>query len=220
MQKWKSDPKLYDCERKDGKKVLDYHTTYVDEFLNSDRLCDWESFERCKNLWYWAAKKSEWGNIDEWKVLDAGTKDCQFPEFLKPLVDEAIGIEISPDYIKYALEKSRPIIYMDVCNMKEEWSDKFDCVFSHHVLGLVSDIQKALEEIYRVAKNRGHIVLLTQIPGNEKKHYSYLSSPDIFYKFVREHGCRVIYNDYLDTGFENEWVFICQVTKLREDKNV
>ena len=52
---------------------------------------------------------------------------------------------------------------------------------------------------------------------NEKKHYSYIDSPQIFYQFVENNQCSVIYNDYLDTGFENEWVFFI---KKNEVENV
>lgn len=217
MQKWKIDSSLYSCERKDGKKVLDYHTTYVKEFLEADPLKDWESIERCINLWYWASEKSKWGNIDEWSVLDAGSKDGQFPEFLEPVVEKAIGIEISSDYIRYAQSKGRSVIYGNICELSEEWSDKYNCVFSHHLLGLTPDINKAISEMYRVTKSGGYIITLTQIPGNEKKHYSYIDSPQIFYQFVENNQCSVIYNDYLDTGFENEWVFFI---KKNEVENV
>lgn len=210
MQKWKIDSSLYSCERKDGKKNLDYHSVYVDEFCNSDKLQDWESIDRCKNLWFWATNKSNWGNIDKWNVLDAGTKDCQFPVFLQPMVENVIGIEISKKYIEYAQEKNRPAIYGDVCNLPKKWTDKFDCVFSHHLLGLTSDIQKAVEEMYSVTKPGGYIITLTQIPGNKKKHYSYIDSPDIFDEFIENNQCKVIYNDHLDIGFENEFVMFIQ----------
>lgn len=218
MQKWKTDPKLYDCERKDGKKVLDYHSTYVNEFLEADPLRDWESFERCKDLWFWSIPFVE--NFDEkWNILDVGTKDGQFPEFLRfDEFDNAIGIEISQNYIKYAQEKSRPVVYGDVCNLPVEWTDKYDYVFAHHVLGLTPDYQKALEEMYRVTKPNGYVITLNQVPGNKKKHYSYIETPDIFYHFVRNHLCRVIYNDYLDIGFENEWVFFIEKYGSNKEK--
>ena len=213
MQKWKIDSSLHSCDRKDGKKVLDYHTTYVQEFLNSDKLQDWPSIERCKYLWFWASEKSAWGNIDEWKILDCGTKDGQMPEFLKPMVEEVIGIEVSSDYIEYAQGLKRPVIYGDVCNMPKDWSDRFDCVFSHHLLGLTSDYQKALEEMYRVIKSDGYMISLNSCPGNKKKHYSYIESSRIFYDFVKNNQCSVLYNGYLDTGFENEWVMFIQKEK-------
>lgn len=215
MQKWKIDSSLHSCERKAGKKVLDYHT-YVKEFLDSDPIRDWESIERCKDLWFWSLKLIPGSLSEERKILDVGTKDGQFPEFLQlDGFKNSIGIEISQDYISYARnDKNRPVIYGDVCNLPEEWTDRYDYVFSHHVLGLTSDYQKALDEMYRVTKPGGNMITLNQCPGNEKKHYSYIDSPQIFYQFIENNQCSVLYNDYLDTGFEKEWVFFIKKNEL------
>ena len=50
------------------------------------------------------------------------------------------------------------------------------------------------------------MIALNQVPGNKQKHYSYIGTPNIFHKFIEDNPCEVIYNDYVDTGFENEWV--------------
>ena len=89
-QKWKTDPALYNAPtEKNGvqtKKKLDYDTTYRHEFLDADPLRDWESIERCKWLWEWALEQIEFGGLEcdptKWSVLDVGTKDAQFPEWL------------------------------------------------------------------------------------------------------------------------------------------
>jgi len=215
MQKWKIDSSLHSCERKDGKKVLDYHTTYVKEFLEADPLRDWESIERCKDLWFWSSEKSKWENIDEWSVLDAGSKDGQFPEFLEPIVEKAIGIEISSDYIKYAQDKDRPVIYGNICELSEEWTDKFDCVFSHHLLGLTSDINKAISEMYRVTKSGGYIISCTDVPGNPKKHYSLINDSKIFDDFIIDNDVEILYNGYWNEEFPKEWVFFIQKNEVK-----
>jgi len=216
MQRWKTDPTLRNCPRlKIGdqtKKRLDYEKVYIEEFLNQDPLRDWESIDRCKWLWDWALKElgtdykhlsySEW---QTWRVLDIGSKDGQFPEWLREIgCDQAMGTEISAPYVDYAQNLGRPVVYGDVCNMDVSWTGNFDFVFAHHVLGLTPDYLKALEEMYRVTSQ--YMIALNDVPGNKQKHYSYIDSPAIFHKFVEDNPCEVLWNGYLETGYGNEWV--------------
>ena len=54
MQKWKTDSNLHSCDTKKEKgqiiKKLDYNNVYINEFLDSDPLKDWESIDRCIRL--------------------------------------------------------------------------------------------------------------------------------------------------------------------------
>jgi len=213
-QRWKTDKKLYASPTiKEGsqvKKDLDYENIYIKEFLDSDPLRDWESIERCKWLWNWCINflvNDPSFNKGSNSVLDCGTKDAQFPEWLREEGFMSVGIELSESYIKYATKKGRPIMLMDVCNMTFE-DDQFDFVFSHHLHGLTPDYMKALDEMYRVSKN--YMVALNQVPGNPKKHYSYIENSNIFHEFTDKHECKVLYNDYLETGFSNEWVIFVE----------
>lgn len=217
-QKWKSDPTLHSCDRIDedlqSKKVLDYYDTYINEFLEKDPLRDWESIERCISLWSFMLDKLEKNIInvknENWSVLDVGTKDGQFPEWLNTQGIDCLGIEISDNYVNYAQKKNRNVKYGDVCNLSSKWENKFDVVFSHHLLGLVPDYWVGLCEMYKVTKPGGYMITLNQVPGNRKKHFSYIDSPDIFGKFTMINKCNIIYNDYVDLGFPNEWVYIIQ----------
>lgn len=216
MQKWKKDPKLHSCEtEKKGFQVtkkLDYSTTYKKEFLESDPLRDWESIERCKWLFNWCRRMIENKHTNLPKrpifesVLDIGTKDAQFPAWLRDEVGMKVvlGVEYSEEYVRYAINKERPIIWGNACDLNSFDDNEFDLVFSHHLHGLTPDYQKALDEMFRVS--RSYMVALNQVPGNKRKHYSYIGSPEIFHDFVRRQPCKVIYNDYLDTGYKNEWV--------------
>jgi ubiquinone/menaquinone biosynthesis C-methylase UbiE len=205
MQKWKTDKSLNSCPTvKDGnqtKKLLDYSTTYRVEFLESDPLRDWESFERCKFLWDWVIKQIDVNEIE--RVLDCGTKDCQQPMWLQEQGFDAIGLEYSENYVKYALSKNRPIVHGNVCEMEFE-DNSFDIVTAHHLLGLVPDNLKALQEMYRVSS--GYVLNLSECPGNPKKHFSYMPDNKLFNQFINSVDCEVIYNDYLDTGIKNEYV--------------
>lgn len=217
-QKWKTDEKLYGAPTEvNGSQVnkkLDYSTVYRKEFLDCDPLRDWESISRCIWLWSWAIdvlqQKSETIiPVHDWYVLDCGTKDCQFPEYLVERSVNALGVEYSKEYVDYASEKGRPIILGNVCDLEFE-DNTYDMVFSHHLHGLTPDYLKALQEMYRVSKK--YMIALNQVPGNPRKHYSYIDSSGIFYEFMYsiEGEFEVLYNDYLDTGISNEWVIFLE----------
>jgi len=214
-QKWKTDPALHSCPTtKVGdqeRKKLDYEKTYTPEFLDSDPLRDWESITRCQHLWNVCINKiyglHPWILPKTWRILDCGSKDGQFCQWLRDTDHHNVmGIEISGPYVDYAKQKGRPVVYGDMCAMDVSWTDNFDFVFAHHVHGLTPDYLKALEEMYRVTNK--YMVALNQVPGNKRKHYSYIDSPDIFHKFVEDNECNVIYNDYMDTGYGDEWVIL------------
>jgi len=184
-QKWKTDPKLHSCNTVDNNgqlnKELDYEKTYIKEFLDSDPIKDWESIDRCIKLWEFFDDLVGYKlnpNKSELFILDCGTKDGQFPEYLKLMDYKSIGIEISQQYVKYANSLNRNVEYGDVCNLKYK-DNTFDVVFSHHLLGLVSDYKLALKEMMRVLSTYGYLVTLNDIPGNKKKHYSYIEDISI-----------------------------------------
>lgn len=216
-QRWKTDVALFDAPtEKDGeqvKKKLDYDSTYRKEFLDSDPLKDWESIERCKWLWEWALEHLEHGGIEcdptEWAVLDVGTKDGQFPEWLRENSIMGMGLEYSEPYVRYALNKGRPVEYGNACAMKYD-DGVFDFVFSHHVHGLLPDYMVGLQEMLRVSSR--YMIALNQVPGNKRKHFSYVDSPQIYTDFIEnaEYDIDILYNDFLDTGFGNEWVIFLE----------
>lgn len=197
MQKWKTDESLHSCKTKGEngqvKKVLDYREVYIREFLDADPLRDWESIERCKDLFKFCVYEfltelqlETPESIKKWKFLDCGTKDGQMPAWVKEEYGtDALGIEISNPYIEWAQSKGRPVIYGDVCALPQVWTNKYDFVFSHHVLGLTSDYFKGLAEMFRVTKPGGYLVTLNDVPGNPKKHYSYIASTKAYDEWLK-----------------------------------
>jgi len=225
QQRWKTDKSLYDAPtEKIGvqiKKKLEYDTTYRKEFLDCDPLQDWPSIDRCKWLWNWAIETAfiDEKDLFDWAILDVGTKDAQFPEWLRMRNIMSVGLEYSEPYVKYAIEKGRPVRYGNACDMEFD-DNSFDFVFSHHLHGLLPDYAKGLEEMVRVTSK--YMICLNQVPGNKRKHFSYIDSPQLFHNFVdyAQHTVgpfEVIYNDYLDTGYKNEWVLFLK--KTDEEKN-
>lgn len=208
MQKWKQDPELYGCDRDgDNRKKLDYYSTYVKEFLSSDPLRDWESIERCKELWnFFIDITVEFGHF---KILDAGTKDGQFPKWRVEEGDYCIGIEIDDNYVEYAQSRKRPVIKGDVCNIKFD-NNIFDIVFSHHVLGLCPSYFRAYNEMLRVCKPYGYVVTLADVPGNPKKHYSMVFSVEEVKNIIDSCGVgyEIVYMDYWHSKRKTELVTI------------
>ena len=186
-QKWKTDPSLYNCDTVDNKgqinKKLNYDKIYVKEFLDSDPIKDWKSIERCIRLWEFFYDLVGYKLDNDAYVLDCGTKDGQFPEYLKSHGIKGIGIEISKPYVEYAKSLNRNVEYGDVCNLKYK-DNTFNVVFSHHLLGLVSDYRLALKEMMRVLSTYGYLVTLNDIPGNKRKHYSYIEDMNIIKEWL------------------------------------
>ena len=69
--------------------------------------------------------------------------------------------------------------------------------------------------MFRVS--RQYMVALNQVPGNKKKHFSYIDSSKIYDDFIEWVGVcvcvhwgevEVIYNDFLDTGYGDEYVIL------------
>ena len=214
-QKWKSDPSLYNCKRdKNNKKKLDYYDTYIREFLSADPVRDWESIDRCIQLWKWC---KSFIDIDKkTKVLDCGTKDGQFAEWLEGQGYFSLGIEIDDQYVEYAQSLDRPVLKGDVCNIAIE-DNFFDVVFSHHVLGLCPDYKKAYQEMVRVCKPNGLIISCNDVPGNPKKHYSLISSIkelDVIFKNIDNVTFK--YYDYWLKEMPKEFLVVLEKNGITE----
>jgi ubiquinone/menaquinone biosynthesis C-methylase UbiE len=64
-------------------------------------------------------------------------------------------------------------------------------------MGLCPNYQKAIEEMIRVVKLNGVVIFLNQIPGNPRKHYSLVNSPEELNEMLN--NCKkhtVIFNDF------------------------
>jgi SAM-dependent methyltransferase len=183
-QNWKTDPELYDCdtiaEGGQENKLLDYDNIYVEEFLNADPLRDWESIDRCVELFNFCIEKGMEINEDM-VFLDCGSKDGQMIDWLRKEHNiEALGLEVSEPYVGYSNERGRLTVLGDMCCLPEEFSDKFDIVFAHHVLGLTRDYRGALSEMLRSIKIGGYLITLNHVPGNRRKHFSYIDSTNVY----------------------------------------
>ncbi|GFP32662.1 2-polyprenyl-6-hydroxyphenyl methylase / 3-demethylubiquinone-9 3-methyltransferase [Candidatus Hakubella thermalkaliphila] len=106
------------------------------------------------------------------RILDAG---CGRGEFLQEKFSwmqniEVYGVDISPEFIKDAVETSPRHFRFKICALEKlDFPDGyFDEVYCHDVLEHVEDYPRALENICRVLKPAGHLHLVIPDPVCEK----------------------------------------------------
>lgn len=224
QQKWKSDKDLYDAPRQDNKKMLDYYETYVKEFLDADPLRDWESITRCIKLWEFFTQIDGVKLPKKCSVLDCGTKDGQFPEYLAKEGYDVLGIEISQPYVEYAQKRGRPVEYGDVCDLESVVDRSYNVAFAHHLLGLVPDYEKAYAEMLRVVKLGGYVVTLDNIPGNPRKHYQIVETSDQLQGIIdeateqQEEVIEIVFFDAFPERLEHGDEFLVVLQKTRKKK--
>lgn len=169
-REWKNDPSIAKSPRdEDGKKQISYNV-YLEKVVKNEEIKDWnDRFERQKKLWgYCIYHLNSWFDYPIRKILDCGAGDGLFVEYLSNIGYDAIGIDINDEYVKYAKSKNRLVFYGDICNLKY-YNETFDLTYSHQVLGLVKDREKAIKECIRVTKVNGFMVALDGL--NKEKHF-------------------------------------------------
>jgi len=154
---------LYDLPQtiinEQSKKYMSYDT-YVDKFLTEEPK-DLESFAEKKALFFmlWGTmydKKME-SNINymkEMSVLDIRTKDGRLPATLLKHghCKEALGVDMSVQWIKYAGDKDRPVLFHKDLTELPFSDNTFDIVYSYKTFGRVKDNKDFLNELIRVSK--------------------------------------------------------------------
>lgn len=127
----------------------------------------------------------------DWWILDAGCKEGWTGEYLinewDCNKDRQIGLELSAEQVEYAHTMKRSWVKQgNVCAMISLGNNVFDLVLSRHVLGLTEDAFQAMVEMWRVLKPGGLLYVITHIPGNIKKHYSYISNKSVVDEWLKE----------------------------------
>jgi len=104
-------------------------------------------------------------------VLDVGTGTGIIADAVLPLVNKVVGIDISPDMIKYTQsEKNKYFVCGDIRNTSFP-NDYFDKITARMVFHHITEgTQEAANECYRLLKKGGSIILSEGIPpSNEVK---------------------------------------------------
>lgn len=92
------------------------------------------------------------------RVLDAGCGTGLLLEKAAGVAAEAVGVDISPGMLELAKRRGLEVFLSDITELPFD-DESFDTVYSFKVLAHVERIEAALEEMARVTKPGGHLVL-------------------------------------------------------------
>lgn len=145
------------------------------------------SLERTRVLLFYLERETDIFNKADCKVLHFAPEWSLIPKFNQSAsIIEYIDADINPNYANHVIN-IESIPYPN---------DYFDYIICSHVLGHVTNEQKAIEEICRVLKIDGKALIMTLIDKNREKTFEdhsittpqerlkYYSEPDL----VRLHG--------------------------------
>lgn len=149
-----------------------------DHFLNygvvprKEAMCpNCLSLERTRALWLYL--------INEYKILDKEIKLLHVsPEFA---IKDSLKKMNNIDYLSIDIHKDMADYVMDVTDLKFE-ENSFDLIICSHVLGFVFDENKALNELRRVLKTNGILIIQTHFYNESNSKNLELSST--FNKFL------------------------------------
>jgi SAM-dependent methyltransferase len=144
------------------------------------------SLERTRLLWFYLEKETDIFNKEHCKVLHFAPEWSLLSKFNQINSIEYIDADINPNFASHVFDiESIPFP-----------NDYFDYIICSHVLGHVSNEQKAIEEMHRVLKLNGRALIMTIIDKNRavtfedasitgaKDRLKYYSEPDL----ARLHG--------------------------------
>lgn len=168
---------------------------------------------------------SEIADIDpRWRILDAGCKEGWTNEYLIKewgcYRKNQVGLEFSKSQVEYAYSMGRDwVVQGDVCDLNRKWeNNSFDLILCRHVLGLTSDAFSALLSMWNVLKVKGLLYVVTHIPGNKKKHFSYIPDKNVIDVWLQDpiirsheklwYGWNPKYNENQDKGRKELVIFL------------
>lgn len=98
------------------------------------------------------------------RFLDIGCGDGNFTSLVKKVLDQAevYGTDISPQAVKLTAEKGIPAFCVDLSRENLPFSENyFDVIFAGEVIEHVFDTDHFLDEVFRVLKPMGYLILTT-----------------------------------------------------------
>jgi 2-polyprenyl-3-methyl-5-hydroxy-6-metoxy-1,4-benzoquinol methylase len=95
-------------------------------------------------------------------LLDFGCGEGQFLNWMKPFCERGYGVDIAPEAITRARENCSGVDFQVMENGQLSFQEElFDAVCAVDVLEHLMDAETALEEIHRVLKPGGHLLIAT-----------------------------------------------------------
>ncbi len=113
-------------------------------------------------------------------ILDVGSSLSPYKKIIK--YEKYLSLDID--------SKNNPDIVSDIHNIKWE-SDYFDTVIATEVLEHLENPKIALDEIYRILKKNGHVILTTRF------FYPYHPQPKDYYRFTKD-SLNFLFNKFED----------------------
>jgi len=117
------------------------------------------SLERTRVLLFYLENETDIFTKEPCKVLHIAPEWCLIPLFNQCTSMEYIDADINPDFANHVVD-IESIPYPD---------NYFDYIICSHVLGHVSDEQKAIEELHRVLKSDGKALIMTILDRKSEK---------------------------------------------------
>jgi len=95
-------------------------------------------------------------------VLDLGCWDGSISEIIKKNTNTVAGVEISDNAIKKTREKGIEVFDLDLnSDWQESIKERYDVVFAGEIIEHIFDTDRFLQNVYKVLKNEGCLVLST-----------------------------------------------------------
>lgn len=96
------------------------------------------------------------------KVLDLGCRDGQISQLIAKNNNVVYGIEIANEMVKKCNKKGIKVFDIDLnSNWQESIEKKFDIVLAGEIIEHIFDTDKFLQNIYKILKSDGFLVLST-----------------------------------------------------------
>ena len=166
------------------------------------------------------------------KLLEAATGTGLISLQLSSLVSEITAIDLSPEMLKIAKEKAKQQAITnitfdegDICNLSFP-DNSFDAVIASNVLHLLFEPYKAMQEVRRVVKPGGTVILPTYCHGENLRSHFFSRCMNImgfrartrwsvasFQKFVKENGFELIRQETLKGPIPMVYLVACPETK-------
>lgn len=167
---------------------------YYDEFAN------W--YEKERHFGYHAMIDDlEMGTIEPYldnaRVLEVGCGTGLLLHRAAQRAEHAVGIDISAGMLQKAVERGLDAVQADATALPFD-DNTFDLVYSFKVLAHVQDIQKALEEISRVTRRGGHMILEFYNPWSVRYLAKRLGGPQKISNATKESAVYTRWDNALD----------------------
>ena len=95
------------------------------------------------------------------RILDAGCGSGFMLSQLENIYDNGFGIDMSPEAIEFGQQFTKAKLQVGNAEKLDFMDEEFDCIISTDAFEHIPDDEAAMEEAYRVLKDKGCIIIYT-----------------------------------------------------------